>query len=478
MFVTFVEIFTKIIIFLSLIQYSIGWGITTNLIHLDNTSMLTNLFVVSGVVFLVCQVSRMVLKNTFSVQIFLLLLILVFIGVLSFANRWGVIVTFTGRLDGFTKKEGFEWVVQPGIRPDHEKTNYLFCILGGSKTCSNIKVNNFLIYKPYQVCNIAGSMLYKSIEKISTYDILNRSYIIFQRPNIKCRDSFVTKFFDLRDRVISEIKNKIHQPQSSLLVGIIFGNNLSFDDRFQKAIQAAGINHIVAASGYNVSILILGLDSILKFLPKKILNIFKIIMIWVYAMLTGFSSSMIRASFMTSLAIGSEFFGKSLNGRNVFKLTFCILTILNPFIIFDLGFLLSAGATWGLMYLVEPLQKLIKLDWFPHTTLACTLATLPITVLHFNTISPYSLVANAIILPVIEIVMLVGILGLFVKPFLYVAYGSLKFVELVTYSFVNLPFSIIETNQISSLIVFVILMLIIFFVYKINNESKPNINYN
>ena len=153
-----------------------------------------------------------------------------------------------------------------------------------------------------------------------------------------------------------------------------------------------------------------------------------------------------------------------ISSKKIFTLTVVTLTAFTPTIAYDIGFLLSVAATYGVIFLSPTLEKLIKIKGFPHTTFACTLTTLPITIYFFNTLSPYTIFANMLILPVIEIVMVFGIFGLVFTPILYLAWGSLKYVEIVARGFERLPFSIIELpNNISIVISLILIFLIIIF---------------
>ncbi len=411
---------------------------------------------------------------------FVLLLIILmataFCLALVLANRLEVIGQIYKGINGFTELEDGKWQVQGSIKPGDYLNRIILCKLSDTRVCVEFKYENILIYRPYQLCNIEGKLIYKEIKKIRTYDLYKNTLLQGDDIKIECEDTSISKLFEIREKVVGRIHSLMPRPQSSLLAGIIFGVDQYYSKDFSESIQSAGISHIVAASGYNVSILVLGLEKLTKYLPEKLGYIVKILFIWLYALLTGFSSSMVRASSMASVGYVAKLINLNISIEDIFLITVCIFVLLNPLIAFDLGFLLSVSATFGVIFYVSVLERLIKYKWFPFATVACTLVTLPFTLLNFQTLAPYSIFANLLILPVVESVMLIGLLGLFIPPLIYISWAILKYVEIVATWFGNLPFSIIEIGEFQSIFISILIILLISYTtFKYGSKSSDNI---
>lgn len=404
-------------------------------------------------------------------------IITVFLLVFILTDRLSAVREVYDEKQGFTEIEDVKWQIQGGIKPGDYLNRTILCRLSGTQLCVEFKYENILIYRPYQLCNIEGKLIYKEIKKIRTYDLYKNTLLQGDDIKIECEDTSVSKLFEIRDNVVERIHRLVPRPQSSLLAGIIFGVDQYYSKDFSESIQSAGISHIVAASGYNVSILVLGLEKLTKYIPEKLGYIVKIFFIWLYALLTGFSSSMVRASSMTSVSYIAKLLNLNISIEDIFLITISIFVIINPLIAFDLGFLLSVSATFGVIFYVSVLERLIKYKWFPFATVACTLVTLPFTLLNFQTLAPYSIFANLLILPVVESVMLIGLLGLFIPPLIYISWAILKYVEIVATWFGNLPFAILEIGEIqSAFIAILIIFLISYTTFKYGSKSNDSDN--
>lgn len=464
MLVIISDIFVRIGLISLLLVVTIGLNIQMTLNFLSKNGILPIFIIVQIVLTVVGAVSCMGGGRLRNVNYLFWLVVVAIFWSCMLVNLCSKFESIKTDLNSFTSNEGDIWIIQPGTSLGLDKNRYILCRLWGAKLCFALDVPNVLFYQSYSMCNIKGELINKDIGKLKTYDFLKKTFLIGRDIRLECRPTLISKIFGIRDFVILKISRNIPRPQASLLSGIIFGVKMSFEESFDRAVKAAGISHIVAASGYNVNILISAISPLLIKLNERWKLIVLIIAIWFYALLTGFSSSMVRACAMSTVLMLSIILKYKISSKKIFTLTVVTLTAFTPTIAYDIGFLLSVAATYGVIFLSPTLEKLIKIKGFPHTTFACTLTTLPITIYFFNTLSPYTIFANMLILPVIEIVMIFGIFGLIFTPILYLAWGSLKYVEIVARGFERLPFSIIELpNNISIVISLILIFLIIIF---------------
>ncbi|MCC7290409.1 ComEC/Rec2 family competence protein [bacterium] len=439
--------------------YATGLYIYKGSIELSHSQLTVVILLLQLTASVVIYVSYTERGGISSVYKFLCLIVCVILWVVRVENEVKAISQYGDTVYSFTDLNAKFWEISPTVKPGQEQTTYIACTLEDIKYCVRIRVNNLLIYQPYMLCNLTGNLLNKPKEEVLNYDLLKSTYIKAGRVRLDCKETYMSKLFSIRDQIGDRIYKVIPEPQSSLLLGIIFGYDLAFEDEFEMGIRSAGLSHIIAASGYNVSILILALDKVLLFGSIRAKSTFKLLSIWFYALLTGFSSSMVRACTMTSTTLISGLIDFKIDTKQVFLLTISILIFINPLVVFDIGLTLSAMATFGLLWIVPALEKLIPSKLFPHSTFACTLTTLPVTLFYFQTLSPFAIFANMIVLPVIELVMLLGVAGLIVKPLLYTAWGSLEFVEMVINLFGTLPYALLELNPEVSYVLSVIFTL-------------------
>jgi len=307
-------------------------------------------------------------------------------------------------------------------------------------------------------------------------------YYTLRYPEMICGENntgnpFVLAVYKFKDTINSFIAKKLPEPQSSLLIGLILGEKRQFAENFELNQRRAGVSHVVAASGYNVSFVLLAGNTILFFINYRWRLIFLFLLIWIYCLIAGFSASIVRATIMASFVLLAQFSGRKTYVHIVLVYAITVFCIINPYVVFDIGFQLSVAATAGLIYLMPVLQCIFNrtkgseakcnkanalgiTDFFRQffetgiSSLACTLTTLPISISSFGTISVLGVITNMLVLPVIETSMLFGVIGIIVnyisKPvadFLFsIVWVQLKYFEIVVNYIGDFKFSAINVS--------------------------------
>lgn len=221
----------------------------------------------------------------------------------------------------------------------------------------------------------------------------------------------------LRQKMRASVNASLPEPQSSLLAGILWGERASLPQRIQDDFKAAGMSHQVAVSGFNTSIIAAALAAVLfrLGLGRGWVALLSAVGIAGFAVLSGGSAAVVRAAAMSSAVLAARFLGRPAAAGYVLVVAASAMALLNPWLVYDVGFQLSLAATAGLVYVSPALQPF--LGWLPErfglrenvaTTLAATLSTLPITVAHFGQFSIIGLLANAVTLPLLPLTMAVG----------------------------------------------------------------------
>ena len=245
---------------------------------------------------------------------------------------------------------------------------------------------------------------------------------------------------------------------SGLLLGIVFGTKQQFPDEFHNSLKTAGVMHVIAASGMNVSFVAGAVLAALSvFLRRQIALLVAAAAVIFYAFLAGFEPSIVRATIMALLAFGAGILGRQSFAVLTLLSTGYLMLLWQPSLLLDIGFQLSFLATMG-MLIVKPvidggLGRFGKLG--PpathalalragrlgsediSTTVAAQIATLPILFGTFGSIGGLSVLVNALVLWTVPFLMILGSLavlsGFVVAPiakvFLFLSFPLLLFFE-------------------------------------------------
>lgn len=245
--------------------------------------------------------------------------------------------------------------------------------------------------------------------------------------------------YTLKERSLAVIYRIFPDPEASLLAGILLGVDTGLPPDLQQAFKDTGTAHIIAISGFNITIIAALLVTVFnRLLGQRRGALAAVIGIAIYTLLVGADAAVVRAALMGGLALFARQVGRRQDGLNTLTFVAALMAVINPHTPWDVGFQLSFAATLGLILYAEPFsqaavklisrfsslgaaQKLAQpLSEFVFFTLAAQLTTLPVMAYHFGRISLVALIANPFILPAQPAVMLFGglalLLGLLYPP--------------------------------------------------------------
>jgi len=212
-----------------------------------------------------------------------------------------------------------------------------------------------------------------------------------------------------RERWVQVLEKSLPEPMSSLAAGILLGIKGQMPKDFYTALISTGTLHIVAASGYNVTIVASVIMSMLNGVVGRVFAVgFGVVGIFIYVLMAGAGASVVRAGIMGSLTLVAFYFGRPTEAKRLLYIAAGIMLLMDPAMIFDIGFQLSFMATFGLLYMEPIFKKMPKQSFlaeYLYPTLAATIATLPITLYHFGRISYISPLVNMLVLPVVPVIM-------------------------------------------------------------------------
>ena len=290
---------------------------------------------------------------------------------------------------------------------------------------------------------------YLALSQIHAY--MRKSKVTFL-PEERGGNPIKAAIYDLREKSLSHIYELFPDPEASLLAGILLGIESGLPRDLQIAFKDTGTTHIIAISGFNITI-IAGLFVTLfgNLFGKRIGGLLAIIGIAIYTILVGADAAVVRAALMGGLGLLGRNMGRRQDGVASLLAVAVVMTYFNPMTPWDVGFQLSFAATAGLILYADPLAK-----WFVRQasrvttqenaekiagpigeyilfTLAAQFATIPIMAYHFGQISLISFIANPFILPVQPAVMILGGIAL-IASLIFLPLGQLL-------AFFALPFT-------------------------------------
>lgn len=264
---------------------------------------------------------------------------------------------------------------------------------------------------------------------------------------------------NLKMRIIGVFKENLPAQKAAFLAGITLGERQEFSKEFDEKLSLSGTTHIVALSGYNISVIGMTMAFIFgSWFSRSATFYLSSSMIVLFVLMTGAEASIVRAAIMGVILLLAEETERIFSVRNAIVIAAFLMALSNPrLLVFDLGFQLSFMALLGLVYLLPVLKKIFKMEdpgfwkWKENslTTISAQLAVAPFLLGNFGIFSLTSLFANILILSAIPITMglgfLMGGLGLFsqyLAQIIALAVNFLLFYELLVidiFSKITLP---------------------------------------
>ncbi len=227
------------------------------------------------------------------------------------------------------------------------------------------------------------------------------------------------------------------EPEASFMAGLLYGSKSGLPSELTTNFSRTGVTHIIAVSGFNITIIGTVLASLFMIggLSRRRAFWFILGIIFLFVIFTGASSSVVRAGIMGSLVLIARQLGRLSRISNVLVLTAASMTLLNPYVlVWDVGFQLSFLATLGLVYISPLLETALPTLVKPAVlaglyetfiaTLSAITATLPLILFQFGRLSTVAPLVNVLVLWCIPWLMLFGFVSLIIS-FLYFPLGQI-----------------------------------------------------
>lgn len=343
-------------------------------------------------------------------------------------------------------------------KPINKKTNIL--IIVNKEVESNygdkIKVTGKL-KKPENFLTDTGKE-FNYIRYLSQRDI----YYIINDPKIEVistghGNKIKQALYTLRNLFIENIEKVISRPESDLANGLLLGTRGNFGHDLNQQFITTGTIHIVALSGYNITIIS---DNVLKFfslfLPSIFATFFAVLIIILFILMTGAGATAVRAGIMALIVLFARVTGRNYQAGRALFIAGLLMITYDLRTITDMSFQLSFLATAGILFLTPKVSKwfyflpnTLNIREIVATTTSATMAVLPLLLYLTGIFSIVSLPTNILILPFIPPAMFFSFLTgifIFISPFLALPFAIvgefiLSYMLFVVNFFATLSFS-------------------------------------
>jgi len=309
----------------------------------------------------------------------------------------------------------------------------------------------------------------------------------------KYNNLIVESGMKVRQRIVETINKSLPAEQAGLLNGMLIGYKDGLSEDVKQAFSDAGLSHIMAVSGMNIAFIIMPLLFLLKkaHLKVKAINSIIIVALIIFVYITGFSPSVVRAVIMAVIILTGQIMRREADVLTSIAFSAMFLLLYNPILLFDVGFQLSYAATMSLVLLYKNIKEILSLKFIPvflrdilAVTLAAQVGVLPVTSFYFNKISIVSLFSNILVVPVLQIVTIIGFIMVFLGQVSivlsqiigYINCSFLSLILFVTKIASELPFAVVRIVT-PSLIIILIYYIIVFFFLWYKPLYKPKITF-
>lgn len=225
--------------------------------------------------------------------------------------------------------------------------------------------------------------------------------------------------FKLKHAVIGTFREIFSPKEAALMGGLTLGERADFSADFREAMQKSGTTHLVALSGYNITVIVWAVAGLLLPLVGRRWSLAATALVIAgFVMMTGAEASVVRAAIMGALVLLAREVGRIYSFRNAIAAAALAMVLVNPKVLaWDLGFQLSFLALLGIVYLRPALVALARvpedggvLSWRENllTTVSAQLAVAPLLITAFGGFSAFAIIANVAVLGLVPLTMGLG----------------------------------------------------------------------
>lgn len=266
-------------------------------------------------------------------------------------------------------------------------------------------------YKKY----MAASNVYHQVY------VKNNSWLVLEGPqgfDLYLSAQMITKYL-----VTILHENGLEGKEFAVASALMLGQNDMLDAETLREYSGSGVMHILSVSGLHVGVIFLIINFLLGFMNKSrwqiwLKTIIILLTIWSYALLTGLSAPVMRASVMFTFVTVGNASNRYVHIINSLAVSAFLLLLINPLVISNVGFQLSYLGIIGIVFINKPIadlwkpsNRIVSYIWeLIAVSIAAQIATGPLAILYFHQFPLYFLPANLVAIPLSGFVIYSGLL--------------------------------------------------------------------
>jgi len=268
-------------------------------------------------------------------------------------------------------------------------------------------------------------------------------------------------FVELRTALGEPLRRLVPEPESGILLGIALGDRASISADLAYAFARSGTSHLLAISGFNMTLVASAVGALLRgHSGPKVRALATVLSVLLYSLLVGLGASVVRSAVMAAITSLGVALGRRAAAANGLCAAIAVMLAIDPATVGDASFLLSAGATAGLLAFQGPIAA--RLAWLPRlvgeglaATLAATLPTLPLVAGIFGRISLVSPIANLVAVPLFPALMAASVATIaagavsmdLARPFALAAYAIAFALRVIVETAAALPLAAVDVPR-------------------------------
>jgi len=215
--------------------------------------------------------------------------------------------------------------------------------------------------------------------------------------------------------------NGLDDQRLAVVAAMLLGYDDLMNPEVEQQYATAGAMHILCVSGLHVGIVYLVIGFLLGFVKSRkferfVKPVLLLAVIWAYALLTGMSPAVTRASVMFSMFIIANALGRSNDVFNTLAVSAVLMLFINPLLLFNVSFQLSYSAVLGILVFFRPVYGLLyfrnkiadKIWSLLVVSVAAQLGTFPLAAHYFHYMPALFWLTNLFVIPLSFLIIAVG----------------------------------------------------------------------
>ena len=262
-----------------------------------------------------------------------------------------------------------------------------------------------------------------------------------------------------RGQLKTSLYHYLDDKEAGAMSAIVLGDRSHIPKEINMVFRHTGTGHILVIAGLHMAMMTVMIFFVLKLIriPRSLQMGGSILLLFIFAILTGGSVPVMRAAFMAAVVLASLAVEHESDSLNSVSLAALILLLMDARNLFDTGFQLSFAAVFAIVLLYGPIEKRLSFcpKWLAAALAVSTAAWVgitPLQIAHFGTVAPIALIANIFIVPLLDFTVALGLplalAGLCMPTAAWVLAGCVKVVfnlmVVMAFWFSQVPFGYIQ----------------------------------